>query len=313
MSIAKTLPMKFKAMHYALLAFITQSDEFPAELKVALIEKLPVHDSIENQVLFYEKLVDFKTVEKDIVKPMMKKKKQQETEASKPVKEKKIKAPKVKTVPVASDPATVPVPVPSLISAPTVSDVSVVPTVDQTEKPKKKRVVKKKTEPLNPPEQEEEKEEMSLTDEMKEEPYQPVTLSEPVTAAAAAVATTDKVLKKTDEKVVKKVPKADKVPKAEKVAKAEKVPKAVKIPKTEKVPKNEQPAPKPASAIPNDDDQEIENWLIIRDGVKYWTTDEFEQNGEVYEYCIDSEGDGCAGNVAIGHLKDGILSLNGCL
>ena len=117
MSIAKTLPMKFKAMHYALLAFITQSDEFPAELKGGLIAKLPVLDSIENQVLFYEKMVEFKSVEKDIIKPMMKKEKQDKIESNKPVKEKKPRASKKKAtapvvagVEVAAIPAAVSVP-----------------------------------------------------------------------------------------------------------------------------------------------------------------------------------------------------------
>ena len=146
--------------------------------------------------------------------------------------------------------------------------------------------MKKKTEHVNnTSEQSEESEkqvEMNLTDEMTEEPYQPVILSDPV-------------IKKTPVKVEKTV-----------------VEKALKAPKVPKTPKAKSAAPKsaaPKSAIPKDDDPEIENWLIIRDGVKYWTTDEFEKNGEVYEYCIDSEGDGCAGNVAIGHLKDGELLL----
>ena len=267
MSISKTLPMKFKSMHYALLAFITQSDEIAPELKVGLIAKLPVLDSVENQINFYEKMVDFKTVEKDIVKPMMKKKKQEET---KPVKEKKPRAPTKKTTadpvhtdPVHTDPvATVPVPVPTVIA----------------EKPKKKRVVKKKAESPNPEQEEEkEKEEMNLTDEMKEEPYQPVTLTTPPT------------IKKT-KVVAKKVTTAK--PKAQAQAQAH------------------AQAQAQATLKKADDEPEIEHWLIIRDGVRYWTTDEFEKNGSVYEYCIDSEGDGCSGDVAIGCLKDGKLMLN---
>jgi len=281
MSTSKTLPMKFKAMHYALLAYITQSDEFTPDVKIGLIAKLPVHDSVENQVIFYEKMVDFKTVEKDIVKPMMKKKKQDETAAAKPVKEKKPRATKTTaTTPVAPTPTPVaPTPTPA------------VPAPVAEEKPKKKRVVKKKAEQPNPttPEQMEEKaqeEMMSLTDEMKEEPYQPVTLTPaapppppPPPPPSLAKATKKKETTSVKKAVVKKAVKA-----------------AVAVAEVEEKSDVEEP--------------ELEKYLIIRDGVRYWTSDEFEKNGEVYEYCIDSEGDGCAGNVAIGCLKDGKLILN---
>lgn len=312
MSISKTLPMKFKSMHYALLAFITQSDEFTPELKVRLIAKLPVFDSVENQMIFYEKMVNFKIVEKDIVKPMMKKKKQEESDATKPVKEKKPRAPSKKTVAVAG-PATVsvaeeiPVAVASTPEAPapasTPAPASAPPVA---EKPKKKRVVKKKAEqPITIPEQMEEKvqEEMSLTDEMKEEPYQPVTLKAPLPTLLPA-------MKKTKDKPSSAAAATKKKETMKAVTK--KVTTAVK--KTMVVDTTPIPAVEEEEVEQEDqeeqEDLEIENWLIIRDGKRYWTTDEFEKNGEVYEYCIDSEGDGCAGNVAIGCLKDGRLFLN---
>jgi len=298
-------------MHYALLAFISQSDEFAPEVKVGLIAKLPVLESVENQVNFYEKMVDFKNVEKDIVKPMMKKKKQEETEAAKPVKEKKPRATKKKSstaepapatvvatapaIVVATAPAIVVATAPATVVAPSPAAEHVNDTVvaGAPEKTKKKRVVKKKTEqPITPsePVEEKEKEEMNLTDEMKEEPYQPVILSvQPKqktkpTKVAGKASVTKKETQSPKKTTVKKT--------------------LVSAPAIEAEEEEEEEAGK------EENEPELENWLIIRDGVRYWTSDEFEKNGEVYEYCIDSEGDGCAGNVAIGCLKDGKLILN---
>jgi len=247
MSTPKTLPMKSKAMHYALLAFITQSNEFASEMKVGLIAKLPVLETVENQILFYDKLVDFKTVENDIVKPMIKKRKHDESNAAKPVKETKKRATAKKTVPVqvVSSPGpaeAVSAPDPELyipkLDAPVTPVIVVEPVVvEVAENPKKKRVVKKKEE--QPPKMSEQVEEqMNLTDEMKEESYL-------ATATAIPTAT---------------------------------------------------------------DTTTVEHFLIIRNTVRYWTTDEFEKNGLVFEDCCTAEGDSGVGELT-GDLKDGILRL----
>lgn len=273
MSITKTLPMKFKSMHYALLAFITQSDEFAADVKVSLIAKLPVLDTVENQLIFYEKLVDFKTVEKDIVKPMIKKRKQEETEAAKPpkpVKEKKPRAPKkaALTPPASAAPAPPPEIAPVIIekvviieSTPVVPipAVTVAATATATataiEKPKKKRVVKKAVPAKVHQENavvltetdETQHRELSLTDEMKEEPY--------------------------------------------------KVTKGILIPR---------PVLKRATNFQEGEAQEY--YLFLRDGVKYWTTDDDARNGLVYDYEKDEEGDGAPGKL-VGQLENGKLKL----
>lgn len=264
MSTTKTLPMKFKSMHYALLAYITQSDEFAADVKVSLIAKLPVLDTVENQLIFYEKLVDFKSVEKDIVKPMIKKRKQEETEAAKPlkpVKEKKPRAPKkaALTPPAAPPPEIAPVIIEKVIiieSTPVVPIPAVtVAAATAIEKPKKKRVVKKAVPAKVPQENAEvlaemdetQHRELSLTDEMKEEPY--------------------------------------------------KVTKGILI---------SQPVLKRATNFQEGEAQEY--YLFIRDGVKYWTTDDDARNGLVYDYDKDEEGDGAPGKL-VGQLENGKLKL----
>ena len=51
-----------------------------------------------------------------------------------------------------------------------------------------------------------------------------------------------------------------------------------------------------------------EHWMIIRDKVRYWTTDEDEQNGPVYNNILDPVGDSTYGR-QVGLLKDGVLEL----
>lgn len=276
--IMKTLPMKFKSMHYAVLAFITQSEELSADTKVSLIAKLPVMDTIENQISFYEKMVDFKTVEKDIVKPMIKKVKQDAVvKTKKPRATKKpkeptptsdelaLRLPTLATEVVLAVAATVDVPkvdVPKVegkkVVVKKVPKAKVVAVTTTTTAPaaapaaapaleKKKRAVKKVVpKPSAIPEQDEtdeQPEEMLLTDEMKEEPYLNQKLEKPV-------------LKRSLNTV-----------------------------------------------------EASESWLIIREGVKYWTTDEAEQDGIVYKYEQDEEGDGEPGAI-VGKLVEGKLFLS---
>lgn len=51
-----------------------------------------------------------------------------------------------------------------------------------------------------------------------------------------------------------------------------------------------------------------EHWMIIRDNVKYWTNDENEQNGPVFDNIRDPVGDSTYGK-QVGLLKDGVLEL----
>jgi hypothetical protein len=79
----KTLPMKYKAMHYAIVQFIATNEIFDEHMKVRLYNSLPIHESPERQTDYYTQLVDFKSVEKELIKPMMKKKKDEERAAAK--------------------------------------------------------------------------------------------------------------------------------------------------------------------------------------------------------------------------------------
>ena len=265
---AKTLPMKYKSMHYALLAFIHLSDEFTVGQKVSLIAKLPVFDTIENQIIFYEKMVDFKIVEKEIVKPMIKKGKQDatatataSTEAAVKVKKPRaVKKPKEAVVTAKEGEPDIKLHLPVIgaaaaIEAPVIEAPVIEVSAVEVAVVKKKRVVKKvtpkktgeakKVTPKQEEEQSDETNEMLLTDEMKEEPYHTQKLEKPV-------------LKRENNKVV---------------------------------------------------DIEVDHWLIFREGVKYWTTDENEQNGLVYDYAHDQDGDGAPGTI-VGKLVNGKLVLN---
>ena len=75
----KTLPMKLKAMHYAVIAFIHSSDVLTPEQKTSLLETVPIHASIEEQIEYYTKYSDFKQIDNDVIKPMKKQKKEKKS------------------------------------------------------------------------------------------------------------------------------------------------------------------------------------------------------------------------------------------
>ena len=55
--------------------------------------------------------------------------------------------------------------------------------------------------------------------------------------------------------------------------------------------------------------EEKEYLMFIRDGIRYWTTDENFENGPVFENIVNEEGDNDSGK-AIGSLVNGGLCLN---
>jgi hypothetical protein len=296
----KTLPMKFKAMHYAILAYITQSDEFTAVQKVSLIAKLPVLDTIENQISFYEKMVDFKIVEKDIVKPMIKKGKQDTAKATASASAitKKPRASKKQKVEVTA-----------------VLSTNSTPSQTQTEL--------KLTLPTLIIEE-------VVNNVINEVPKNEVPKNEVNEVPKNEVKAVPKVVKKAAAASAKKVPKEAKAAPAEKKKRTVKkiVPKTT-LPEQEET-DNQQPneemlltdemkeepyhnqkleRPVLKRALNKVEDIEVEHWLIFREGIKYWTTDEEEQNGIVYDYDHDTDGDGVPGTV-VGKLVNGKLLLN---
>ena len=56
--------------------------------------------------------------------------------------------------------------------------------------------------------------------------------------------------------------------------------------------------------------EKLEHWLISRNGTRYWTTDENEQNGDVYSYDGKDEDGDPAPNKKVGKLVNGELQLD---
>lgn len=73
----KSLPLKYKSMHYALISFIQSDTNLDHTMKETLLARLPVYGSVAEQAKYYESY-DMKSIEKDIVKPMIKKQKDDE-------------------------------------------------------------------------------------------------------------------------------------------------------------------------------------------------------------------------------------------
>ena len=88
--VPKTLPMKYKAMLFANMSFINThvADEAMKEL---LFSKLPIFKTVGEQIAYFDKEADMKTVEQTIFKPMLKDQKQKEKIAMKPAPKKKQK------------------------------------------------------------------------------------------------------------------------------------------------------------------------------------------------------------------------------
>ena len=266
----KSLPMKFKAMHYGILAFLSSQELtgsiISPEQVSELIKKIPIFEDPDHQVLFYNKVVDFKHVQNNILKPMIKKRNTDLKNESKPVKEKKPRKkaePKSAKKSSTSTTATTEVgmEVSAIITAPVAENVT------------------------------------TLTNEMAEEPFiEPMKLvlsPEPVIAA-----------------VVEKVKKTA----TKRKAKEETTPGDNKKKKVVKKGKEEVPAAAPVVqqviVQPSEAEAEAEveeMYLLIRNNIKYWTADEYEQTGPVFEYIKDIEGDGapgkCVGNLVLGELR----------
>jgi hypothetical protein len=284
----KTLPMKFKAMHYALLAFINQSDELAADVKVSLITKLPVFDTIENQVLFYEKMVDFKIVEKEIVKPMIKK---ALTDVKVNVKKPRAaKKPKdistATTMPAVTNVVTTDVvsaAVTTVVSAAVVTTEVPVPVSVKKQKKTKNIIVPATT--LVPPESE-----LKLHLPVLNNVITDVPVVKKKRVVKKIVPSKKATAELEDNEVVEEMLLTDEM--KEEPYRAQKLEKTVLKRSLNKVV-----------------DIEVDHWLIFREGVRYWTTDESEQNGMVYDYDQDQDGDGAPGAI-VGKLENGKLILN---
>ena len=100
--------------------------------------------------------------------------------------------------------------------------------------------------------------------------------------------------------------KKPKIRKEEKVPK-EKVPKE-KVPK-EKVPKEKKPKKKEEVVVVKPEEEPQDYWMIFHDGVRYWTTDENQKNGELFDNTTDEDGDFGPGRL-VGKIENGVVVLN---
>ena len=87
-TVMKTLPMKYKCMHYAIIAFISSQSGLSEEQKKELLEKIPIHNTPQEQNDYYTNLVDFKNIDTTILKPMKLAKKNEGKIKNKPIKKK---------------------------------------------------------------------------------------------------------------------------------------------------------------------------------------------------------------------------------
>jgi hypothetical protein len=321
----KTLPMKYKAMQYALASFISKQSSFDEAVKTTLYKELMLFAPVAEQVSFFEAEYDLKTIEKNIVKPIIKAQKDAEKKANAPVKEKKPRAPRKKeeagkkeSEPKQAKPKTKSKkastketePAPVAEDAPEVEfccgkecytsadDDHEILRCQHSGMPKEDCTNQTDTETKSETMEKEEKKEEALTDEMEAEPY----VETPKSPAAPAPVPTAAKPKK--EKKEKKVKEEDKNEKNEKNDKNEKK----KVTKKSKPVDDENKTPKMPNArlvIKNPE----EKYLLFQNDKRYWCTDVHFKNGAVYEDTTDADGDSAPGR-EIGTIENGVLMIH---
>jgi hypothetical protein len=251
-SVPKTLPMKHKCLMYGAIALW---ESLKAKGVVCESNFMDVVNlDVAEQIKFLDNMIDVNYLEKEVVKPLQKARKKELADAKKPVKEKKVRAPRAKKA-TATATATATEP-PSVIQTPVSYD--------------------KATEEL-----------------VQELSYEPVV----VVPEKEEKKKKPKIRKSTDEKE-EKVPK-EKVPK-------EKVPKE-KVPK-EKVPKEKKPKKKEEEVVKKVEEPQ-DYWMIFHNNERYWTTDENQKNGELFDNTTDEDGDFGPGRL-VGKIENGVIVLN---
>jgi len=231
-SAPKTLPMKHKCLMYGAIALW---ESLKAKGVVCESNFMDVVNlDVGEQIKFLDSMIDVNYLEKEVVKPLQKARKKELADAKKPVKEKKVRAPRAKKDAVAAkeqEPPSV------IIQTPVSYD--------------------KATEEL-----------------VQELGYEKVAVAVPVAVPVVHVP----------------VPEKKKKPKIRK-EKEEKVPKNKK--KEEVVKKVEEPQ---------------DYWMIFHNNERYWTTDENQKNGELFENTTDEDGDFGPGRI-VGKIENGVIVL----
>jgi len=252
-SVPKTLPMKHKCLMYGAIALW---ESLKAKGVVCESNFMDVVNlDVAEQIKFLDNMIDVNYLEKEVVKPLQKARKKELADAKKPVKEKKVRAPRATKKDAATATATATEPPSVIIQTPVSYDKA-------TEELVQELSYEKVAEPVPVPEKE----------EKKKKP---------------------KIRKSTEEKEEK----APKVPK-------EKVPK-------EKVPKEKKPTKKKVEEK-KEEEKKVEEpqdyWMIFHNNERYWTTDENQKNGELFDNITDEDGDFGPGRV-VGKIENGVVVL----
>ena len=280
----KTLPMKSKSLQCGIVGFLKKmylEGVLDGSICETLLSKLPLLETVEAQVKYYDENYDLKHIEQTYIKPRI----QEYKKSLKPVKEKKPRAKKAEgeKKPRAKKETK------NTVDATTVvvseeSDATTVASTDRVSTP-----VMPKKDASNAPEKPVKKPRAKKADgEKKPRGRKPKETEVVFSHDGEEEATKDPVVKNLDEDL-----KAE-----EYVVESEKKP----------VEKKKRAAPK--KKVVEKPDPDVEYWLIMRDNTRYWTTSEDEKNGDVYSYNgTDEDGDPCP-KEKVGKLVDGELVLN---
>lgn len=275
----KSLPMKPKTMQCGIVGFLKKMElEGVIESKICetLLIKLPLFGTVEEQVSYYDTNYDIKHIEQTYIKPRV----QEHKKANKPQKEKK---PRLKKVKEESETTTKPdviiIPEEEIVAPKTPERVT---EIKEPEKPTKKPRVKKSDGEKKPRGRKVKETEVEFARDEDEEMSVARDLTADLEAEAYVKTATPKMEKKPEVNAKEEKPKKKRVAPKKKVAE-----KAVEKPK-----------------------EEVEYWLIMRDNVRYWTTDENEKNGDVYQYDGKDEDGDPSPKKKVGKLVDGELQLD---
>jgi DNA mismatch repair ATPase MutL len=291
----KTLPMKYKAMQYALASFISKQSSFDEDVKTTLYKELMLFAPVAEQVSFFEAEYDLKNIEKNIVKPIIKAQKDAEKKANAPVKEKKPRAPKKESEPKQAKPKKEAEPAPKVESCcgkecyTSADDDHEILRCQDSGVPKEDCMNHTDTETKSETtetEKEEKKEE--LTDEMEAEPY----VETPIAPAAVAKPKKEKKETKVKEDKNEQTDKKEKKKVTKKSKPADDENKTPKMPNARMVIKNPE-----------------EKYLLFQNDKRYWCTDTHFKNGTVYEDTADEDGDSAPGR-EIGTIENGVLMIH---
>ena len=284
--VPKTLPIKNKAMQCGIVGFVKlmeQEGVLGSELSETLLSKLPLFATIEQQIEYYDGKYDIKHIEQTFIKPRI----AEHKKSLKPKKERKPKEAKPKEAKPEAKPETKPETKPEAMPEVTDTEVSSVEAVASVEanieRPSTPELPKAVTEPTKPVK----KPRVRKTDGEKKPRGRKVKETEVVFSRDDDDAKPENLVEDLKmEAYVETNPVDDTKPKKTKTV-------------TKKVTKEKK-----------QDEPKVEDnkWMIMRESVRYWTTDEFEKNGLVYENTLNSEGDGAPG-VQVGILDNGILKL----